>query len=163
MSSSSHFISATLQIYVANMTPFLGADGSQTNDMQSPSNTLLNGTRAALEHLLAKAKDGVPQEALPHIARVHFSTANTGSPYFPSPLKQTEAISALKAVEAGVAASIADLQAGEKGRSIRVDLERASAFLFSTYLTTVGGFYKSDLKAKPFLKGPSGPTWQRVT
>lgn len=135
------------------MTPFLGSDEPHTNGTQSPPNTLLDGTRAALEHLLAKAKDGVPQEALPHIGKVHFATINSGSPYFPSSLKQTEAISALKAVEAGVAASIADLRTGEQERHINVDLERASAFLFSTYLATVGGFDKANPQAKKFLKG----------
>jgi hypothetical protein len=134
------------------MAPFLGSDNSlHRNDTQP--NTLLAGTTAALEQLLIKAKDNLPEESLPHIANVKFSTANTGSPYFPSPLKQTEAISALKAVEAGVASTIADLQDAQKPRSIAVDLERATAFLFSTYLATVGGYDKSDPKAKKLLKG----------
>jgi hypothetical protein len=114
---------------------------------------LLDGTKSALEQLLAKAKDNLPQEALPHISRIHFSTANTGSPYFPSPLKQTEAITALKAVEAGIASAIADLRDGGKTRSIDVDLERATAFLFSTYLATVGGMDKAHPKVKKLLKG----------
>lgn len=116
-------------------------------------NTLLAGTRAALQQLLDKAKGNLPGECLSHIASIHFSTANTGSPYFPSPLKHTEAITALKAVEAGVAATIAQLSAGGPvQRNINVDLERATAFLFSTYLATVGGFDKSSPKVKHLLK-----------
>jgi hypothetical protein len=114
---------------------------------------LLDGTKSALQQLLAKAKEQLPQESLAHIERAHFSTANTGTPYFPSPLKQTEAISALKAVEAGVASAIADLKDVSTSRDINVDLERATAFLFSTYLATVGGLDKSNPKVKTLLKG----------
>ena len=137
------------------MAPYLGAERCDDRhaDGTTHASTLLAGTQSALEQLLSKAKDNLPDESLPHIAKVNFSTANTGSPYFPSPLKQTEAISALKAVEAGVASTIADLADGSGNRHINVDLERASAFLFSTYLATVGGLDKSNPKAKKLLKG----------
>ncbi|KAF2680297.1 CoA-transferase family III [Lentithecium fluviatile CBS 122367] len=134
------------------MTPFLGARNGDSNGTLSPNYTLLDGTRSALKHLLDRVKDQLPEECLAHIDHVDFSTANTGSPYFPSPLKQTEAISALKAVEAGVAASIADLASESRERKINVDLERASAFLFSTYLATVGGMNKAHPKVKKLLK-----------
>ena len=143
------------------MTPFLGAINEHANGgapRDNTANTLLDGTRAALDHLLIRARAHLPAECLPHLARAHFSTANTGTPYFPSPLKQTEAISALKAVEAAVAASIADLaNAPVHERKINVDLERASAFLFSTYLATVGGFDKAHPKVKKYLKGEAIP------
>jgi hypothetical protein len=138
------------------MTPYIGAsqaENSRPNDVGTY--TLLGGTRLALEQLLAKVKDNLPEECLSHIASVHFSTANTGSPYFPSPLKQTEAISALKAVEASVASAIADLSNGPKARKIGVDMERATVFLFSTYLATVGGMDKANPNAKKLLKGKS--------
>jgi hypothetical protein len=134
------------------MTPYLTGAASAS---PPPTNTLLEGTYAALDYLLQQAAAHLPEECLPHIARTQFSTANTGSPYFPSALKQTEAISALKAVEAGVAASIADLRANVPARRVNVDLERASAFLFSTYLTTVGGMDKAHPKVKKYLKGTS--------
>lgn len=133
------------------MAPYLGAVQNQ-DSQATQANALLSGTRTALEQLLAKAKDNLPEESLPHIANIKFTTANTGSPYFPSPLKQTEAISALKAVEAGVASAIADLHHDQKDRHIAVDLERATAFLFSTYLTTVGGLDKSNPKVKKLIK-----------
>lgn len=134
------------------MTPYLGSESNGTSG-KLELYSLLDGTKTALEQLLARAKDNLPQEALPHISRIHFSTANTGTPYFPSPLKQTEAITALKAVEAGVASAIADLKDGSTTRSIDVDLERATAFLFSTYLATVGGMDKAHPKVKKLLKG----------
>lgn len=134
------------------MVPYLGSEASGAGK-SSEFYSLLDGTKAALEQLLAKANDNLPHEALPHISRIHFSTANTGSPYFPSPLKQTEAITALKAVEAGIASAIADLKDGPTTRNIDVDLERATAFLFSTYLATVGGMDKAHPKVKKLLKG----------
>ncbi|KAJ4360745.1 uncharacterized protein N0V89_001312 [Didymosphaeria variabile] len=137
------------------MTPYLtGATNGHANGSASYDNTdtLLDGTHAALDFLLGQVTAQLPEECLPYVARARFSTANTGSPYFPSPLKQTEAISALKAVEAGVAASIADLKTNVPDRSINVDLERASAFLFSTYLATVGGMDKAHPKVKKYLK-----------
>lgn len=142
------------------MTPYLGEEQSTNTDNNNnhestQGNGLLTGTRSALEQLLSKAQGNLPEESLAHISKIHFSTANTGSPYFPSPLKQTEAISALKAVEAGVAASIADLKDGPAGRKIDVDLERATAFLFSTYLATLGGMDKANPKVKKLLKGRS--------
>ena len=141
------------------MAPYLGAVQNQ-NTPGTQANGLLSGTRTALEQLLSKAKDNLPEESLPHIANIKFTTANTGSPYFPSPLKQTEAISALKAVEAGVASAIADLHNDRKDRHIAVDLERATAFLFSTYLTTVGGLDKSNPKVKKLLKGKACQFYQ---
>jgi hypothetical protein len=137
------------------MTPYLGAEDDSTNGATSSHDyTLLEGTQSALQHLLARAKGEFPEECLPHIAEVTFSTANnSGNPYFPSPLKQTEAISAIKVVEAGLAAAIADLSRGEKKRSINVDLERASAYLFSAYLATVDGMDKADPNVKKLLKG----------
>jgi hypothetical protein len=134
------------------MTPYLDAEQQETNEGLSQY-SLLDGTRSALKHLLDRSRAQLPVVCLPHIARVGFSTANTGSPYFPSPLKQTEAITALKAIEAGLAASIADLRDAPEQRKINVDLERASAFLFSTYLATVGGMNKSHPQVKKMLKG----------
>jgi hypothetical protein len=137
------------------MTPYLGPECGTTNGATSSNGyTLLEGTQLALQHLLARAEGQFPEECLPHIANVTFSTANnSGSPYFPSPLKQTEAISAIKVVEAGLAAAIADLSQGVNKRSINVDLERASAYLFSAYLATVDGMDKANPNVKKLLKG----------
>jgi hypothetical protein len=134
------------------MTPYLGAANDGASGIASPQYSLLHGTKAALKHLLDRARAQLPEESRQHIDNVDFLTANTGTPYFPSPLKQTEAISALKAVEAGVAATIADLKEATQGRKINVHLERASAFLFSTYLATVGGMDKAHPKVKKLLK-----------
>ena len=124
-----------------------------TNGTNGPRCLMLDETQKSLQLLLRLAKGQIPQECYALITNVDFTTANTGSPYFPSPFKQTEAISALKAVEAGVAAGIANLAYGERERKMVVDWERASAFLFSAYLATVGGMNKAHPNVKTLLKG----------
>lgn len=113
---------------------------------------ILEETRKVLKELLCLARGQIPQECLPLINQVDFKTSNTGTPYFPVPLRESEALTALKAVEAGVAASIADLIYGEKRRRIVVDIERATCFLFSAYLCTVCGMQKGEPKVKSCLK-----------
>lgn len=86
---------------------------------------------------------------------VKFATENTRGPYFPCPLKETETIGALKAVEAAVAAGIANERYGNQDRQLIVDLERASCYLFATYICTVKGMTKGDPNVKAVLKGES--------
>lgn len=119
----------------------------------SSNYSMLGETQKALDTLLKVAKSEIPSECIPLVKNVQFTTENTGTPDFPCPFKETEATGALKAVEAGIASAIAGLLLGEKERSAVVDLERASCFLFSTYLATVGGYDKANPKAKTLLKG----------
>ncbi|KAF2757922.1 CoA-transferase family III [Pseudovirgaria hyperparasitica] len=114
--------------------------------------SMLNGTKEALHVLLQLIESQLPSEIRQHILETTFSTTNTDTPYFPCPLKQTEAISALKAVEAGIAGCIADERYGAKPRRKHVDLERASCFLFSAYTATVAGLGKQDPDVKKLLK-----------
>ncbi|KAF2092152.1 alpha-methylacyl-CoA racemase [Saccharata proteae CBS 121410] len=130
------------------------ADGvsSQSNGTSESHYSMTEETQKTLDSLLQLAKSQIPPECRDIIAQTEFTTINTGSPYFPCPFKETEATSALKAVEAGMAASIANLIYGEKKRKVTVDLDRASAFLFSAYLSTVGGMNKGDPNVKSLLK-----------
>jgi hypothetical protein len=73
--------------------------------------------------------------------------------YFPIPFKETETAAALKAVEGAVACALAQLKFGEANFVVRVDLERASCFLFQAYLATVDGLGKLDKGVKTKLKG----------
>jgi hypothetical protein len=110
-------------------------------------------TQKALDALLRAAGDQIPPELIPKIQHVKFTNAHAGIPDFPVPLKENEATGALKAVEAGIALAIADLASGQEKRAATVNLERASCFLFSTYLATIGGFDKGNTKSKALLKG----------
>lgn len=124
-----------------------------TNGHSKSSYSMEAETRKSLSSLLQHAKTQIPIECKDIIEKTTFTTANTGSPYFPCPFKETEATSALKAVEAGMAAAIANLVYGEKERKITVDLDRASSFLFSAYLSTVDGMNKAHPDVKSKLKG----------
>jgi hypothetical protein len=73
--------------------------------------------------------------------------------YFPIPFKETETTAALKAVEALVASSIADLRFGKRQRHIEVNLEQTTCFLFQTYLATIDGLGKYSPGVKSKLKG----------
>ncbi|TID24464.1 alpha-methylacyl-CoA racemase [Venturia nashicola] len=123
-----------------------------SNGSSIPTYSMLGETRSALKILLQVAKSQIPPECVPLVKGVQFATENTGTPVFPCPFKETEATGALKAVEAGIASAIARLFWGEEEKRAVVDLERASCFLFSTYLATVGGFDKANAKAKTLLK-----------
>lgn len=119
----------------------------------SAAYSMLQETQKALERLLQVAKCQIPSECKELITGTTFTTANTGTPDFPCPFKETEATGALKAVEAGIATAIANLRYGEQPRKAVVDLERASCFLFSTYVATVGGYDKGNPKSRSLLKG----------
>lgn len=117
--------------------------------------SLLDETRRARNFLLGQLKSQIPEETLVQIRKVTFLNGDRNLPEFPCPFKESEAIGALKAVEAGLATAIADLIQGkqEQERKAVVDLQLASCFLFSAYLATVGGHGKLDPKSKSFIKG----------
>lgn len=143
-------------------------DGYTNGTYSNPRYSLLRGAQNALCSLLAATTNQIPSEVKKHLQHVNFhtassatSTSDTSSPspsdtdglYFPCPFKETEAAAALKAVEASAVAAIADLRYGEKKRKINIDLERTAAFLFSTYIATIGGLNKGHPKVKGKLKG----------
>jgi hypothetical protein len=143
----------------ASVTYTSGCNGHhKTNGAHTNEYSVLKETQKALESLLRVAKCQIPTELKSRIQGVRFTHAHTGIPDFPVPLKENEETGALKAVEAGVASAIADLVLGEQERKASVNLERASCFLFSTYLATVGGYDKGNSKSKALLKGMN--LWQ---
>ena len=73
--------------------------------------------------------------------------------YFPIPFKQSETASALKAVEGAVACALAKLKDSKAEYVVRVDVEKATCFLFQSYLATVDGLGKLDKGVKAKLKG----------
>ncbi|KAI9817641.1 MAG: hypothetical protein M1832_004645 [Thelocarpon impressellum] len=119
-------------------------------------------TSRILAEILRLAGEQLPREILCHVPDVTFTSAVAGYPvYFPCPFKETETTSALKAVEACAAAAIAGLRYRERRRKIEVDTERATCFLFATYLSAVDGMDKQDpnvwsrLKDTDLLKAQS--------
>jgi hypothetical protein len=105
--------------------------------------------------LLDTLSDGIsiPDAALGKKENVKF-TGERDRPYFPIPFKETETTAALKAVESIIAASLADSKYGENStRSIVVDQEKTTAFLFQAYLARIGGLGKLDKDVRKLLKG----------
>src|SRR5277367_4218780 len=116
--------------------------------------SVVSGARQALKDLRSLAGDQLPPEVDFYLDKVSFSTCSDGHKiYFPCPLKENEAAAALKAVEAGVVAAIADLRYGAQKRKIDINLEKTAAFLFSAYVATISGMGKGDPGVKSKLKG----------
>ena len=123
-----------------------------------PQYSLMDGTADALTTLLQVSKKELSKEFSDRITGVSFqSIEGEGRISLPCPFKETEAVSALKAVEAGAIAALTDLRYGYKERSITVDLERAATFLFAAYVSTLDGMGKGDPNAKSKLIGASCP------
>ncbi|PFH58135.1 hypothetical protein XA68_14114 [Ophiocordyceps unilateralis] len=104
--------------------------------------------------LLVSLVDDVslPPSAAAKCSLVRFRAARD-QPYFPIPFKESETAAALKAVEACVAALLADTRLGQsRRRDVVVDHEKTTAFLFQAYLATIGGRGKLDSDVRSFLK-----------
>jgi hypothetical protein len=114
---------------------------------------MLRETRKALDALLSAAHSQIPPEVRESLSHVQFKPPQSGIPYFPCGLKESEAISALKAVEAATVAAVANVRWEPQEREAVVDMDRAACFLFSAYLATVRGLHKSDPSVKSCLKG----------
>ncbi|RCI07783.1 hypothetical protein L249_5668 [Ophiocordyceps polyrhachis-furcata BCC 54312] len=93
----------------------------------------------------------LPAEVTAKSRQVRFR-AGLGRPYFPIPFKQTETAAALKAIEASVAALLADSGGHVRDRNMVVDLEKTTAFLFQAYLARIGGLGKLDAGVRSLLK-----------
>lgn len=116
--------------------------------------SLQKGIHSALRDLLGTADGVVPEEVRTHLRDVSFeSEGHADDIALPCPLKETEAVTALKAVEASTVAAISDLRFGMDKRDIKIDIERATCFLFAAYLSTVDGMAKGDPNVKSKLKG----------
>jgi hypothetical protein len=121
--------------------------------------SMASGARQALKDLRSLVGDQLSPEVNFHLDKVLFSTCSDGHKiYFPCPFKENEAAASLKAVEAAVVAAIADLRYGAQRRKIDVNLEKTAAFLFSTYVATIGGLGKGDPGVKSKLKGTQTPS-----
>jgi len=76
---------------------------------------------------------------------------NEGLPVIPSPWRETEAITALKALEAAMAMALAKVRYGFD-QTADIDAQHATIFLFMSYLSTIDGFGKWDKRSVAKLK-----------
>ncbi|KAK1756177.1 formyl-CoA:oxalate CoA-transferase [Echria macrotheca] len=106
--------------------------------------SVARGALQALQALIQSCGLNIPEDFLRHVEYIAFTATNPGSDgvHFPTPLKEQDAMLAIKALEACAAAAIADLRYGGDGRRIAVDVDKTSCFLMSAYLTSIDGMGK---------------------
>ncbi|KAK0646157.1 CoA-transferase family III [Cercophora newfieldiana] len=133
---------------------------STTGAAQPPAPySVTEGALQALKDLISACEYTLPVEFLRHVEYITFDASSPGSDmvHFPCPLREQDAMLAIKALEACAAAAIVDLLCGdetpsenEDGRRIVIDVDKTSCFLMSAYLTTIDGLGKLDngVKAK---------------
>ncbi|KAB5540451.1 CAIB/BAIF family protein [Coniochaeta sp. 2T2.1] len=130
-----------------------GHNGVRANDEgQIPTYSPKAEARRILDLILQHARElQLPEDVEGKVQSLEFTTEKD-QPYFPIPFKETETSAALKAVEALVASSIADLRFGKRQRHIEINLEQTTCFLFQTYLSTIDGLGKYSPGVKSKLK-----------
>lgn len=113
--------------------------------------------RRALDILIQSSLSELPQSVIKHATNVEFLPGSTGDMVcFPCPLQEQEAGSALKALEGGAIAAIAELieDKREPGRSsVKVHLERVTCFLMSAYMVTINDRGKQHPGIKELVRG----------
>lgn len=72
-------------------------------------------------------------------------------PVLPTLWRETEAITALKSLEAAVAMALGKVRYGID-QTAEIDMDHATIFLFMSYLSTIDGFGKWDPKSVERLK-----------
>ncbi|KAM0334189.1 hypothetical protein ACHAQA_001209 [Verticillium albo-atrum] len=107
------------------------------------------GAETALSTLLVTCRSELPAAFIQNFHRVVFKDALDDDVYFPSPLKEQEAVASIKALEGLAAAAIANLHDGhEAERDIEVDMPQAACFLMSAYICTLDGMDKANPQVK---------------
>lgn len=145
-----------------SMSPFLTCDHSSPNLIMSCPEAVehhLHGvaTRAkqALHSLIQSSRSQLPGPFIDHARNTAFLHGTIGDVVcFPCPLQEQEAAAALKALEGGAVAAIANLIEASSGeRSVEVHLDRVTCFLMSAYLVTINGKGKHDVGIENFVRG----------
>lgn len=116
----------------------------------SGGHSVSEGARNTFKLLWKSTQTELPKEFLQYAENVMFLRySRTGdSVCIPCPLREQEAVAAIKALEGCAAAAIADAREGKYGRTISVNLERVTSFLMSTYITNIDGIDKYNPRAK---------------
>ncbi len=119
------------------------------------SHSVDDGAWTALQSLLASCRQQLAEQFLAHVQNIRFTSSSPRGEkvYFPCPLKEQEAVLAVKALEACAVAAIADLRYGPESRRINIDTDKTACFLMSAYLSTVDGMDKGNTSVRSKLPG----------
>ncbi|MBE3049277.1 hypothetical protein IMZ48_43615 [Candidatus Bathyarchaeota archaeon] len=120
------------------------------------------GASEALGKLLEVSHPQLPEGFQASINDVEFkSEFDKGDVVlFPCPLKQQEAVGAIKGLEAIMASALAKHRYGKKPGAISVDMMKVACFISSAYITTVDGFTKAEPDVKKYLPGKLPTRWR---
>ncbi|KAH9900609.1 CoA-transferase family III [Xylariomycetidae sp. FL2044] len=112
--------------------------------------TVSQGAKDAFDCIVQSSNSELPTEFLHYVQDAVFSkrTYVADAVCFPCPLREQEALAALKALEGCVAAAVADLRCQAPRRQIAVDLELVTCFLMSAYITSIDGLDKCNPKTQ---------------
>ncbi|SPQ22319.1 77fa5a5c-196a-474c-9865-0bd20da78203 [Thermothielavioides terrestris] len=122
------------------------AESASQGPQQRAKHSVVAGAKDALAKLCLACRTELPEAILAFADAVEITSASGKGDevHFPCPLREQEAVTAIKALEACAAAAIAQLRYGMESKKIRIDVDRVSAFLMSAYLTTLDGMDKAD-------------------
>lgn len=123
----------------------------------SPSNTSLSDSYSTIVEAKKLFKTLINDSTLPLSPEIrayaqHVAICGEESwPTIPTPWKETEAITAFKALEAAAAIALGKLRFGFD-QTGTVDADHATTFLFMNYLSSIDGYGKWDAKSVERLK-----------
>ena len=120
--------------------------------------SVVEGASVALKDLVAKCGTEIPEEALGYVRDVNYysSTEDGDVVLFPCPLKEQEAVAAIKGLESRMASAIAELRFEKAAGDIHVDVMKVACFMASAYITTVDDLTKADANVKDTLPSKLG-------
>lgn len=132
--------------------PSVAGMGRPSSTTATPYNTIVE-SRNVFFTLLADPKLCLPRAIAAQAPNVHIHGV-AEEPAIPSPWRESEAVTAIKALEASVALAIGQLRFPFDGGvpSASIDTDHATISLFLSYRSTVNGFGKWDKRSQPFLK-----------
>lgn len=130
-------------------------DTPNANQPDTALHKVTEGASKALKELLDKCGRELHQKSREYIEEreVNFmSSIYKGEDVlFPCPLKQQDAVGAIKGLEALMASALAKLRFDQDPAVISVDMMKVACFISSAYITTVDGYGKGKKEVKRFL------------
>lgn len=125
---SQEIMAATIRVDSVEMSG--SGESADGNGNRKNSYDVRVGAQTATSRLLETLQGQLPPEILHQVQNVQLTSTSNGSKiYFPCPFKETEAIVALKSLEACVVAALGKTRYGDEGRkerAIAVDIERSA-------------------------------------
>ena len=115
-----------------------------------PAYSTLSESKTAFKNLLADEKLPLSPEIRVLASRIKIH-GEEDWPVIPTLWRETEAITALKSLEAVIAIALGKIRY-DLDQTAEIDMDHATIFLFMSYLSTIDGFGKWDPRSVERLK-----------